>query len=76
MTTHLLEVVLATMFLSQRSMKGIIYCYMYLYVFFFRILKHKKTVSLVVVISALMIIAYYLDGAHQDVRNFTFLLYC
>ncbi|KAK2558269.1 Vacuole membrane protein 1 [Acropora cervicornis] len=31
-----------------------------------RTLKHKKTVSLVVVTSALMIIAYNLDGAHQE----------
>ena len=61
--------------LSPHSMKGNILL-LYGMFCFCRTLKHKKTVSLVVVTSALMIIAYNLDGAHQEVRNFTFLLYC
>ena len=35
----------------------------------FRTLKHRKTVSSVVVISILTILAYNFDGAHQEVQT-------
>ena len=40
--------------------------------FYFRVLKHKKTVTSTVVISVLMILAYNLDGAHQEVIKILF----
>ena len=45
-----------------------------LLLFIFRVLKHKKTVTSTVVISVLMILAYNLDGTHQEVYNLMLLL--
>ena len=45
----------------------ILECFFFFILFICRVLKHKKTVSSIVLISILMTLVYNLEGSHQEV---------